>query len=72
MRVRLGSIDVDDDVRRAIRSLYGKSGLATREEVRNFWNNAADTDLSDVVHEWRRQQQDTSEQSTNHSQDHKE
>lgn len=35
MKVNLGTITVSDETRRAIRARVGKSGLATREEVRN-------------------------------------
>lgn len=56
MKVALGSIDVDEDVRRAINFQYGKPGLATRAEVRDFYLLAADTTLQDVVAEWREEQ----------------
>jgi hypothetical protein len=34
MRVSIGTFDISDDVRRAIRHQEGRKGLATREEVR--------------------------------------
>lgn len=37
MRVNLGSIEVDDEMRRLIRKhVKGVSGVATRDEVRDF------------------------------------
>jgi hypothetical protein len=38
MKVRISyTVEVDDDTRRAIRAYYGAEGLATREEVRNWF-----------------------------------
>jgi hypothetical protein len=38
MRVRIAyTIDVSDEYRRAIREYYGQEGLATREEIKNWW-----------------------------------
>lgn len=42
------TIDVDDNYRRAIRRYYGESGLATRDEVRNWlktYGSSMDTDI---------------------------
>lgn len=36
MKVDLGSIEVDDDTRRALRKRDGKEGLASRDEVRDW------------------------------------
>jgi len=36
MKVDLGTIELNDRQRRAIRHYYGKTGLATRAEVRTF------------------------------------
>ena len=36
MRVNLGSIEISDAGRRAIRLEVGKAGLATRDEVKRF------------------------------------
>ena len=36
MRVALGTIDISDETRRAIRADSGDKGLATRNEVKEF------------------------------------
>jgi len=36
MKIALGTVEVTDDHRRAIRARLGKPGLATRGEVRRF------------------------------------
>lgn len=36
MRVSLGTIDVEDDVRKAIRKLNGGKGDATRNEIKDY------------------------------------
>ncbi len=36
MRVRLGTVLVDESTRRAIAAAMGKEGLATREEIREW------------------------------------
>jgi hypothetical protein len=53
VRVSLGTIVVSDDCRRAINYYYGRPGLATRDDVRNFYLGHADSDLNAVVDEWR-------------------
>ena len=51
MKVNLGTIEVTDVQRRAIRHRYGKTGLATREEVRSMYTDLAQEDLQDLVSE---------------------
>lgn len=53
MKVNLGTIEVDDDYRRAIRAHFGKTGKATRKEVKNFYQALADADMEGIVHDWR-------------------
>ncbi len=50
MRVRITyTVDIDDGIRRAINQRYGRPGLATRAEIRRWYENngrAMDDDLS--------------------------
>lgn len=50
MRVRITyTVEVDDGFRRAINAWYGRPGLATREEVRSWYEangHSMDEDLS--------------------------
>jgi len=48
MKVDLGTIDVNDRWRRAIRHYYGKTGLATRAEVRSFLLALVSADMDNV------------------------
>lgn len=43
MRVALGSVEVSEEERKAIRAYFGRSGSATRNEIRRF---VVDTGLS--------------------------
>jgi len=45
MKVRLGTIEIDNLERRLLRLYHGLAGLATREEVRAFYINHAEADL---------------------------
>lgn len=51
MRVRVDYVvDVTDGLRRAMRSYYGQSGMASREEVKEWyrlWGRTMDDDLRD-------------------------
>tara|TARA_R100001129_G_scaffold168511_1_gene136768 strand:- start:85 stop:276 length:192 start_codon:yes stop_codon:yes gene_type:complete len=49
MKVNLGTIEVDDVQRRAIRHRYGKTGLATREEVRHEYISLVQGDMQEIV-----------------------
>lgn len=49
MKVRLGTIDVDDDTRRAINAHYGKKGMATRADVRSFALSAVRGEVDNVL-----------------------
>lgn len=51
MRVSLGAIEVNDVVRRALRAYVGKSGLATRQEVRDMFRSLASADIDSIVAE---------------------
>lgn len=44
MRVTLGTVDVPIAMRRYIRRLYGQKGLATRQEVRQWYISTADSE----------------------------
>jgi hypothetical protein len=50
MKVRIDyTIEVPDDIRRAIRKWYGQEGLASREEVKDWYirfGSSMDMDLS--------------------------
>lgn len=52
MKVRLGTVEVGDFVRRAIRARYGQGGLATREEVRFIYKSNAEETLNDIAWEY--------------------
>ena len=56
MKVSLGTIEVNDDIRRAVRHRVGKTGLATRREVRDLYKSLADADLDCVVSDWQKDQ----------------
>ena len=49
MKVALGTIEVTDVQRRAIRHRYGKTGLATREEVRREYIHLVEADMEEIV-----------------------
>jgi len=51
MKVRLGTVEVSDFVRRAIRARYDKGGLATREEVRFIYTNHGEEVLNAIAWE---------------------
>lgn len=59
MKVAIGTIDVSDDMRRAIADLLGKKGLATREDVRMCYQRIADADLLTILSEYETSQQAT-------------
>mgnify|MGYP003154312075 CR=1 FL=1 len=48
MKINLGTIEVDDEMRRAIRSRVGGNGLATRAEVKDLFLRLASLELVDV------------------------
>ena len=49
MKVALGTIEVDDVTRRALRHHIGLTGLATREEVRDAYIELAREDVVQIV-----------------------
>ena len=49
MRVRLGTVEVDDRIREIIyRYQHGKKGLATRNDVRSVYMMGGDQFISDM------------------------
>ena len=56
MKVRLGTVEVDDRIREIIyRYRNGKKGLATRNDVRSVYMMGGDqfiTDMEVAVYEW--------------------
>ena len=50
MRVRVSyTVDVDDDFRRAINEYYGRPGLASREEIRNWYETFGSSQDADLM-----------------------
>lgn len=49
MRVSLGSVEISDRERRALRRWFDKSGLATREEMRRFLITSALEHLDSIT-----------------------
>ena len=49
MKVNLGTIEVNDVIRRALRHHIGLTGLATREEVRDAYLDLAHEDVVQIV-----------------------
>lgn len=49
MKVALGTIEVDDVTRRALRHHIGLTGLATREEVRDAYLELAREDVVQII-----------------------
>lgn len=52
MKVNIGTIEVNDDVRRAVAHRFGKKGLATRADVRSLYLSLADADMQTIVDDW--------------------
>lgn len=50
MRVSIGTVEVSDDVRRAINAHFGRKGLATREEVRSYALRMFDAATEDLCY----------------------
>ena len=53
MRISIGTIEVNDEARRAIRERKGRNGLATRNECREELIALAIRHLEDITSEWR-------------------
>jgi len=54
MRIRMKTIVVDQEFRRRLRFYYGRTGIATREEVRQWREERgtqSDIDLYDETHD---------------------
>jgi hypothetical protein len=53
MKVRVAfTVDVDDEIRASISEWYGRTGLATRDEVRRWYESngsSMDADLSEMA-----------------------
>jgi len=59
MRVRIEyTVEVDDDSRRAIRAYYGQSGLATREDVRDWFRRFGESMNDDLAAERKERRMD--------------
>jgi hypothetical protein len=57
MRVRvIYSVDVTDDFRRALRSYYGETGMATRDEVYLHCCQYGSSIDADIMEEYRKKQ----------------
>jgi hypothetical protein len=48
MRVSMKTVVVDDDFRSRLRRYHGQTGLATREEVRSWYESNGDSCNSDL------------------------
>ena len=55
MKVRVCyTVDANNDLRGAIRHQRGECGtLATREEVRNYFERVGESEIDDIMEEWR-------------------
>lgn len=50
MKVRVCyTVDVDDDFRRRLRAYFGQEGLATREEIREWYEQRGSQDDDDML-----------------------
>ncbi len=49
MKVRMDTIEVNDETRRALRRFVGKTGMATREEVRMNMDGLIQDYLNNIV-----------------------
>lgn len=59
MRVRVAyTLDIDDDVRRAINLHYGRPGLATREEVQRWYETQGTSSHDDLMSALQQQEGD--------------
>jgi hypothetical protein len=43
------TVDVDDDFRRRLRAYFGQEGLATREEIREWYEQRGSQDDDDML-----------------------
>ena len=53
MRVRIGTIEIDDESRRLINVYYGRKGLASRKDVHAIAHMGFDQLLGDMCYEAR-------------------
>ena len=53
MKVRITkTVEVDDEHRSAMRHFYGQAGMATREEVRDWYIDAMRSMDEDMLHDY--------------------
>lgn len=55
MKVSLGTIEVSDESRLALNAHYGRAGLATRDDVRDYVMRVVDAAFESVQDEWAQQ-----------------
>ena len=53
MRVRLGTIEIDDERRRLLNVYHGNKGLASRKDVRSIAHSGIDQLIDDMCHDAR-------------------
>lgn len=59
MRVRISFVvEVDDEFRRALRSYYGKDGLATRKEIKSWYRQNADSVDEDMLAQYHHEERE--------------
>lgn len=67
MRVKVCfTVDVDDEFRRALNSYYGKSGLATREEIRQHYETQSGSIDTDIINEFQEARERRKQQKESH------
>lgn len=53
MKVRISyTVEVDDEFRKALRAYRGKSGMATRDEIKIWYEERGDSDNDDMMWEY--------------------
>jgi hypothetical protein len=62
MKVRVTyTVEVSDELRRAIRAYYGQEGLATRQEVQEWYEHYGDSNNDDCLYDFMHSEQIESE-----------
>lgn len=64
MKVNLGTIEVHDDLRRAINARHGQPGLATRKDVRDTCLGHLHADLEAIQDDYDQEQKQKREKET--------
>ena len=53
MKVRISyTVEVDDEFRKALRAYHNKSGMATRDEIKKWYEERGDSDNEDMLCEY--------------------